>query len=52
MGKLEEAVEVRKQQLIHKLLKHHIYKQNGQQLYELTLTEIENVYRTFNHSQK
>ncbi|MCM2675400.1 Fur-regulated basic protein FbpA [Alkalicoccobacillus plakortidis] len=46
MGRLEDAVEVRKQQLISKLLKHHIYKKDGQQLYELTLSEIERVYST------
>ncbi|MDQ0208242.1 Fur-regulated basic protein FbpA [Alkalicoccobacillus murimartini] len=44
MGRLEDAVEIRKQQLIHKLLKHHIYKKDGQQLYELTLSEIERVH--------
>lgn len=26
MGRLEDAVDTRKQQLISKLLKHHIYK--------------------------
>ncbi|MBM0066986.1 Fur-regulated basic protein FbpA [Alkalicoccobacillus gibsonii] len=48
MGRLEDAVDIRKQQLISKLLKHHIYKKDGQQLYKLTLSEVEQVYATLN----
>jgi hypothetical protein len=48
MGKLSrEAVEIRRNQLISKLLEFERYKLDEKHLYELTLTELEYIYFTF-----
>jgi hypothetical protein len=42
---LRNAVQLRKQHLINKLIKSGIYKKNDKHLYELTLSELEDEYK-------
>lgn len=42
---LRHAVENRREQLIHALIEHEIYKKDGKHLFELTLSELEHEYR-------
>lgn len=45
MGKLlREAIEIKRNQLISKLLEFERYKLNEKHLYELTITELEYIY--------
>ncbi|MGG1674140.1 Fur-regulated basic protein FbpA [Neobacillus sp. NRS-1170] len=44
---LRNAVYLKKQNLINKLIKFGIYKKNSKQLYELTLSELEKEYRLY-----
>ena len=41
---LREAVEIRRNELISKLVQHELYKADGKHLYELTITELEYIY--------
>ncbi|PLS03321.1 Fur-regulated basic protein FbpA [Neobacillus cucumis] len=41
---LRDAVQLKKKNLINKLIKLGIYKKNNKHLYELTLSELENEY--------
>lgn len=41
-----KAIENRKNILIDKLITFHIYKKDHKHLFELTLTELENEYKT------
>ena len=45
MTQLREAVYRRKEALINKLLQFGVFKKDEQHLYELTLSEIEVVYK-------
>ncbi|PKG23315.1 Fur-regulated basic protein FbpA [Niallia nealsonii] len=45
MTELLKAVEYRKETLIQQLISFGVYKKESQQLYELTLSEIETEYR-------
>lgn len=42
---LRHAVQLKKQNLINKLIKSGIYKKNDKHLYEFTLSELENEYK-------
>ena len=44
---LRKAVEDRRKKLIDKLIAFKVYKKDDNHLYELSLTELENEYRTF-----
>lgn len=44
---LRSAVTKRKNELIHRLIKSGVYKKGDQHLFELTLTELEHVYRSY-----
>ncbi len=48
---LRSAVTKRKNELIHRLIKSGIYKKGDQHLFELTLTELEHVYRSYHHNE-
>ncbi|MEH7384245.1 Fur-regulated basic protein FbpA [Bacillus sp. JJ1521] len=39
---LRQAVQLKKKEVINKLIKQGIYKKNDKHLYELTLSELEN----------
>ncbi|KHD84728.1 Fur-regulated basic protein FbpA [Heyndrickxia ginsengihumi] len=45
MGKLHQAVENRRNELINKLIAFDIYKKEGKHLFELTLSELEAEYK-------
>jgi hypothetical protein len=45
---LRNAVQVKKQYLINKLIKSGIYKKNNKHLYELTLSDLEREYQYIN----
>lgn len=48
MGDLfQKAVEDRRKRLIEMLIAFNIYKKDDKQLFELTLSELENEYRQF-----
>jgi hypothetical protein len=42
---LRSAVQLKKQNLINKLIKSGIYKKGNKHLYELTLSDLENEYK-------
>jgi len=42
---LRHAVQVKKEKLINKMIQSGIYKKNNKHLYELTLTDLESVYK-------
>jgi len=44
---LRKAVEDRRKKLIDKLITFNIYKKGDKHLFELSLTELENEYRSF-----
>ncbi|WP_010676883.1 Fur-regulated basic protein FbpA [Bacillus timonensis] len=44
---LRYAVQVKKKDLINKLIKRGIYKKNDKHLYELTLSELEKEYEVY-----
>ncbi|MFC0469136.1 Fur-regulated basic protein FbpA [Halalkalibacter kiskunsagensis] len=44
MGELRKQVEARKEKLIKKLINLGIYKSEDKHLFELTLTDIEQIY--------
>jgi hypothetical protein len=44
MGELRKQVEARKEKLIKKLINIGIYKSEDKHLFELTLTDIEQIY--------
>lgn len=53
MGELlKRAVENRRRKLIEKLIASNVYKKGDQQLFELTLTEIENEIKRFKLQKK
>lgn len=43
---LRQAVEYRRQELIDRLIGANVFKKNGKQLFELTLSELEKEYRS------
>lgn len=43
---LRQAVEHKRQKLIEQLINADVYKKDGKQLFELTLSELENEYRS------
>ncbi|WP_100488421.1 Fur-regulated basic protein FbpA [Sporolactobacillus pectinivorans] len=43
---LRQVVEIRRQELIDQLIEADVFKKDGKQLFELTLTELENEYRS------
>jgi len=45
---LRNAVQLKRQTLINKLIKVGIYKKDNKQLYELTLTDLEKEYEFMN----
>ncbi|MCL1631955.1 Fur-regulated basic protein FbpA [Sporolactobacillus sp. CPB3-1] len=42
---LNQAAESRREQLIDRLIAHHVYKKNGKHLFELSLSELEREYQ-------
>ena len=50
MGDIQSAVENRRKQIIDTLIAFNIYKKQDRHLFELSLTELENEYKSF-HSQ-
>lgn len=44
---MRNSVEKRRQKLIDKLIAFHIYKEDDQQLYKLSLSKLEYEYRKF-----
>ncbi len=55
MGELRKQVEARKEKLIKKLINVGIYKSEDKHLFELTLTDIEQIYASLkkeNHHKK
>ncbi|MEH7238533.1 Fur-regulated basic protein FbpA [Bacillus sp. JJ1562] len=44
---LRYAVQLKKKDLINRLIKQGVYKKNNQHLYELTLSELENEYKLY-----
>ncbi|BBN99808.1 Fur-regulated basic protein FbpA [Sporolactobacillus terrae] len=42
---LRKTVENRREQLIERLIAHHVYKKNGKHLFELSLSELEHEYK-------
>lgn len=42
---LRYAVQIKKEKLINKMIQSGIYKKNNKHLYELTLTDLESVYK-------
>ncbi|MGN7942582.1 Fur-regulated basic protein FbpA [Virgibacillus sp. 6R] len=49
---LRKLVELRKTQLINKLLQAGIYKSSEKQLYELSVSELEKECQVINHANK
>ncbi|MGC4376728.1 Fur-regulated basic protein FbpA [Fictibacillus sp. Mic-4] len=53
MGELSKAVKKRKDELINKLILHHVYKaSDGSQLYELPLKDLEREYELVKENSK